>query len=144
MTNNKDYKINIKVSPTQANIIQEALDLYSRILVGQLGEIAWVLRKNNKVELNSKEMEMIDQYLEVIKRCFYPELDSGSHYGIFCDKTPETSKISWDLIQVIRNKMAWHDHPDGGTTVNFGEPLKSSKVEELCNVEIENNDLGKI
>jgi hypothetical protein len=37
-------RINIDVSPEQAEVVKRALDLYSRILMGQLGEVSGLMR----------------------------------------------------------------------------------------------------
>lgn len=36
----------------------------------------------------------------------------------------ETSrKRCWAVYATIRHTLAWHDHPEGGMTVDFDEPM---------------------
>ena len=47
---------------------------------------------------------------------------SGS-YGIFSDERDIRAGIAYDLQQEIRNKRACFEHPQGGYTVDFHDPL---------------------
>jgi hypothetical protein len=76
-----------------------------------------------------------------LKKVYFPELECAAYYGIFSPDTPEESKISWDLIQVIRNKIAWSNRPEGGMTVDFGKPIQSSLSESLARVEVNIYDI---
>ena len=129
-------KITIECNETQARVIQEACDLYSRLLMGQCDEIDNLMRKYHY----NKDIpyETCECITNLFHQTYFPELHVQSpncFCGIFCDQTPETSKISWDILQVIRNKVAWYDNPNGGMTVDFGDPIQTSK-EPLCKVEI--------
>lgn len=127
-------KIQIEVSEKQAQIILEALDLYSRLGMGQMEEVDNLRSLLSRANIDDRRERR--ELLEKLKKLYFPELSRNEYYGIFGDKTPEESKIAYDLIQVLRNKIAYHKHPEGGMTVDFGTPLKSSKTEELCECNI--------
>ena len=84
---------------------------------------------------NYQKREEIDKKIMEIRDLVYPELKDYAHFGIFNPKCPESSKIAYDIIQVLRNKLAWNREPNGGYTVDFGEPLQAGK-EELIKVKI--------
>ncbi len=131
-----NYKVSIEVTKEQAHDIMEALDLSSRLLMGQFDRVGDHLMKYaNRFDNYLTNKEIIEEKLEEIKALIYPEC-GRSYFGIFSDACPEPSKIQWDLIQVIRYAMAWHENPNGGNTVNFNTPLKSSNTQELCTAKI--------
>lgn len=41
----------------------------------------------------------------------------------------------WAVYAAIRYALAWHDHPEGGDTVDFGEPLGYGEPLPKCEVE---------
>ena len=80
--------------------------------------------------------KLVDGHIAAIKNVYFPELEGMGYHGIFSSETHEESKISWDLIQVLRFALAWHKRPNGGCTVDFGSPTKSSLKEPLASVKI--------
>ncbi len=127
---------NIKVSNKQIQIIQEALDLYSRLGMGQVDEL--ISPFSGPLQIYHEDHEEAKVYCEGLKRLAFPGLSTNAYYGIFGEKTAEDSKISYDLIQVMRNVVAWHQNPEGGMGVNFDKPLAASD-EALCEVEYDTN-----
>lgn len=127
---NKEPKIQIEVSLKQADIIQKALDLYSRIGMCQFDNIKDVpiAGEGNP---DYYELESIFNHLHQL---YCPELQGG-YYGIFHKKTPEQSKIAWDIQQVMRHDISWYLHPEGNITVDFDKPFQSAK-EDLCKCKI--------
>jgi hypothetical protein len=128
-------KIHLEVNELQAGIIQEALDIYSRVIMGQFHEMTKLWENNTEIWRNQKARDDIDKKIEEIRDIVYPELKGYAHWGIYNPKCPETSKIGYDMIQVLRNRLAWHRTPNGGHTVDFGTPLPASK-QELIKVDI--------
>lgn len=126
--------VQLTMTEAQAQTIMNALDFYSRVGIGQVSEMKKVMEENfNKIwNLDST----VDPHIEAVKKIYFPELSEGGYHSIFSSLAHEESKISWDLIQVIRHAIAWHKNPVGGLTVNFGNPHKSSLKEQLADVKI--------
>lgn len=126
-------KVQLEMSEDQAYVIQDALDFYSRIMMGQFDNIASLFSIRLAKNVNREEETKL---IEALKNLYYPELHRSAYYGIFHSDTPEDAKISWDLIQVLRYDISWYKYPEGGHTVNFHTPLRSSNTEELAKVKI--------
>lgn len=126
-------KIIMELNEKQANVIKDALEFYSRIQMGQFDEIDNLMSDTWKRRLSHEQAKYLESQLHHI---YFPELHPFSYYGIFSAELPEDAKISWDIFQVLRNKMAWHRCPGGGITVDFDKPLPASN-EELVRVRIE-------
>lgn len=117
--NEKKFVIS-DVSELQAKIMIQALDLYSRLLMGQLDELDYVFRSYfwSKKYDGNKILDLIDKIREIV----FPTLGRNSYNSIGSDKVPEESKISYDMLRAIRNCLAWSRNPRGGITVDF-DPL---------------------
>ena len=128
-------KITLEINEKQANTILKALDLYSRLQSGQISELSCPFSspfKEKILESNSS----IEKEIKNIKKKLFPELSLNESYGIFSKEIPEEAKIAYDILQVVRNKIAWTKTPHGGITVDFDTPLKSSK-EDFPKVKVE-------
>lgn len=117
------YKL--KISKRQAGVINSALDIYSRLLCGQIGELNVLFRdKIMNGGINQKEL---GDTCTVVKKVIFPNLHPDVSYGIYSDEAPEQAKVAYDLYQVIRNYLAWEMRSAGGYAVDFHEPLKCAK-----------------
>ena len=121
----KNYQI--KLNQKQLELIQESLDLYSRLKCGQIEELSNKFSSPFYDRINNENTDIINDCVNELKKNLFPDLSAGSFYGIFSNKAPESAKISYDMIQVIRHGIAWSVNPKGGMTVNFDSPLKCSK-----------------
>jgi hypothetical protein len=108
---------NIKVSAKQADIIVRALDLYSRVQMGQLKDVAYVATEKLNSEL-AQELKRLEPLIT--------GLPHNAYHGIFSPQIPQRAKIAWDIQQAIRHKVSWTLFPEGGITVNFDTPIKCS------------------
>lgn len=131
------------LSERQAITLVSALDLYSRIGMGQIEEIVQILKLNPGVldENNSCKPTRLEAITELAKEaaeCWMGR--SGGYNGIFSEKIHDVFRISWDLQQVIRHRIAWDRKPTGGLQVDFDEPLKSSN-EPLASIKLQRLDI---
>jgi len=128
----KNYQI--RLNQKQLELIQKSLDLYSRLQCGQLKELSNNFSSPFQDRLNDNNREEVTDCVNTIKTIIYPELSTSSSFGIFGPQTPDSAKIAYDMIQVIRYKIAWSNNPEGGITINFDSPLKCSS-EPMIDVE---------
>jgi hypothetical protein len=119
----------LSLTERQARVITEALDLFSRIGMGQLEEIAHILGSYTKP---SESSSLLPERLEEVKRLAREASNvwTGNHFGcrgISSEEIGDTFRVAWDLHQVIRHRLAWDRNPKGGLQVSFDTPMKYSQ-----------------
>jgi len=131
-------KITLTVNESQAQTILTALDLYSRLLMGQFDVIENVMKWRGDYKFWEQPYghDLSEKLLKTLRRLYIPELQRGDSWGISHPKNPAESKVAYDILQVLRHSMAWHKEPSGGYTVDFGQPIPFSQ-EEMCKVSVE-------
>lgn len=110
-----DYRLTM--SAKQADVVKHALELYSRICIGQIPEIA------REFESHPRFVE-IREALERVQ-CLITGSTSTS-LAIGGSRTPVEAKIAWETHQVIRQMLAYARKPEGDWTVDFRDPLAIS------------------
>lgn len=119
-------RVKLELWGSEAYLVINALDFYSRIWIGQYDHIMYEMRwQKDCGKLDAQENKLIDLFKSV-RQITLPELAlygfSGSH-GIFSEDRDVRAAIAYDLQQEIRYKKAWFEYPAGGYTVDFGTPL---------------------
>lgn len=128
----KQRVYNIALTENQCNIISNAMDLYARIGLGQIHVIAeHMWHFSDKLGIPNYK---IGEKFNSIKKDI-TGLDVNASYGIQTKWVPDKFNSAFDIHQVIRNRVSWDKYPDGGITVNFDEPMRYSKDDELIKIE---------
>ena len=141
----------IEINDEQAYVIIEALDLFSRVLIGQAEEAGSVM---NKYSVNMLDSEVVgdvgkqytqhkpDKHAYNAHHDFSDAIRSLKHnllgihssgsYGIHSCEVHDNARIAYDVQQVLRNHLAWKHHTEGsfgGTMgVSFDKPYQTSKL----------------
>ncbi len=142
----------IEINDEQAYVIVEALDLFSRILIGQAEEVGSVM---NKYSVNMLDSEVVgsvgNQYtqhkpdkqaydahhdftdaIRSLKHRFLGIHCNGS-FGVHNEDVHDNARVAYDVQQVLRNHLAWKHYKEGsfgGTMgVSFDKPYRTSKLE---------------
>ena len=114
----------LKLNSDQAHVLSRACEFYSRMHIGQLNEIKWdlsVKRWNDNID-----HDLIEYAINILRQQFFPELvHPGASLSIWDNNS--TAEHAWNIYQVVRHALAWQEHPEGGITVNFHEPMKFGK-----------------
>ena len=117
----------IELSDKQADVLVAALDLYSRIHLGQFEEVANIARMHDISKLD-KDYDAHNDFEDAIREAkTILGFDRNASYGIFNERVNDIARVAWDMQQVIRHHLAWKRNPEGGFTVNFDTPHRSSK-----------------
>ncbi len=119
-------KYSLTLSEHQADIVIRALDLYTRIGIGQFEEVEHVYSRTN-LAADWKTAERIRAGLNIAKEA------AGHHpngsYSIHNDKVDDNFRAAYDIQQVIRHRLAWDRQPEGSPRyhVHFDAPQQISK-----------------
>ena len=137
-------KVILELTREQADAVMRATELLARLHLGQFKEITWQFMGrfvDNDGEFDAERRALADELLEQACRSIfgvnqYNQPDIG-------DKTIE-HKRCWAVYATIRHALAWHDHPEGGITVNFDKPMGYGEQMPKCRVrDIKVLDVGK-
>ncbi|NGM18233.1 hypothetical protein GMI70_09575 [Eggerthellaceae bacterium zg-893] len=110
----------------EASALMRALDVYSRIWVGQYDHIERELQNLTLAfgEFNLKEDARKKAWL-LMRKLVLPELSGmplGASLGIWSEHTDDRGQAAYDILQVVRHARAWHKNPEGGTGRDFDRP----------------------
>ena len=121
-------KYKIELDEEQLNVIQESLDFYSRIGMGQFNEMIGPKYSDfqERLRLNGDYVEAEVLIRQLKKKL--TGLDHNQFYSIASPRSPRYCKIAWEIYQTFRYRISWDRNPSGGTTTNYNEPFKITDV----------------
>lgn len=128
---NVSYQITL--SPKQANVLVEALDVYSRIGMGQLEIVEESIRKQYGFKYPLNIMDIIRNCLNTAKIALGHPVNGS--YGIAGPDTPKSSQIAYDLQCVLRKQIADQEN-HGSHSVWHHDPLHTAHDVELAEVRV--------
>ena len=128
----KKYRLDL--TDEQAKITSAALELYARLRNGQWAELADLCLDLSDEDYAHKKFDLLIPELMRVRQIAYPELAPtwGTSYGVGKFKD---SDLAWEIHEVLRNKIAWTEHPEGGMGVCFDKPM-SFRGNELAGCSI--------
>ncbi len=117
----------LEIDEDHAKVIIKALDVFSRIHMGQLGIVTEQLSFSPLFDNVGR-----NDFDELIRKCkAVIRLGCGEHLGIRSPRVGEDAKVAYDIQQIIRYRLAWDRQPEGGHDVDFQGLFKCSKSETL-------------
>lgn len=126
----------LTLTPEQLHVVERACEFYSRIRIGQLKEVDaefclyGVMSGASKDEY-FKKIDLFRHKLEELEQIAFPD-------GMNNLSKDERAEIAWNVYQVTRYVRSWHEHPEGGMTVNFDKPMDIGGVGlPLCEIKEE-------
>lgn len=95
-------QIKMKVSNEQILAMKKALDLYSRILCGQVEEVARVIERTDfSRDYTTEQRNQARTGIEMIKQAMFSEVYPAT-YGISSEgRLTEKAAVAYDMFQVI-------------------------------------------
>ena len=115
-------KIEMELSEKQYSVLVNALEDYARIMLGQFWALDMPYYERNQVHGNH---EAFKEKLDELKMIAFPELSLHEYYGISHEKTPESSKIAYELYKTMRHEV-WKQSDRNENTVDATRPLEVS------------------
>jgi hypothetical protein len=119
----KQYTLTL--TEKQAQTLLQALDIYSRLRMGQWRDAFEALPVDSKAEgfCWSDWHDFLSETGEKLSRFLLMNVDGwSSHLGIFNKHTPEDSRTAWDILQVIRHRLAWERAVRQGIVQSLDSP----------------------
>lgn len=126
----------LEMTSETAFVISQACELYARAMFGQFEHIIdtvadGIPRKKLPPQGDPAFHEEFEKWLSrrrsandiaaKAKAELFPELPRYGSYGVGKNRDAD---IAWQAYEVLRYTRAWHDHPEGGITVNFDKPMR--------------------
>lgn len=130
--NNPDSPITryhlVGLSESQTQVLKESLEFYTRIHLGQLEAMEELFRFRGPIENRgdydlSEHLDNCEQalaHLQEAKRLLtglHPHQSKGLGQSSHLE-----ANIAFDLMKVVRHRLAWERSPEGGMQVCFDDP----------------------
>jgi hypothetical protein len=129
--NTKEYQITL--NELQLYTLMQAIELHERLAMGQFSALLDVVDPKH---LPDVDRDLGRKALDLARSVLMPGLvHPNQYYGIHSSEVHEHNRVLFDMLQVIRNKVAWTNNPQGGMTVNFDTPMKTSN-EDFIKIEV--------
>lgn len=117
-------KYNIVVDEAQARILVEALDLYTRIGIGQFAEVVRVYNYEWKTPIPA-----VDRLVDVMNAAKHViGFGPGASHGIHSPDVHDVFRRAYDIRCVIRHRLAFDRTPEGGLGVDFDTPRQIGEL----------------
>jgi hypothetical protein len=141
---------NLTVTEQQLNLIQEALDFYSRVGIGQFDVIKdhptfynvlhkSFTSKDGKMDYeryhairNNVDMMMVSPRNALLNHL---DLPRNASWGIYNPEVDESCRVAYDLVQVIRHEF-WKANPNRSEHVVMASKHLSTKDSDKIKVEL--------
>ena len=113
----------LKLREEDARIVSRACELYTRLHIGQLDELVFELMQPQPGDDSfSQKQDIAKSLLMTVRSLMFPELPpfAGASHG--AGHTEQDGR-AWNVHQVLRNRIAWNNNPDGGFTVDYSDAI---------------------
>lgn len=121
----KPRQYRLTVTEDHLRTLMRATEFFERIAMGQFREILDVADPHHKVPHEARETA--EEHLMFARTRLMPELGSpNASWSIHSHEVHDDARVCYDFLQVVRHRLAWDRHPEGGFQVSFDKPLRSS------------------
>lgn len=121
-------KYTLELTEKQMGVIQQALDMYFRVAMGQHTElIDQMIPPLKDTDEWCRRRDGVEEHLREARSWAMPDLARSAYYGIYAKEIAEENRIACDIHDVIRHHLAWERHPEGGFQVCFDTPMAKSE-----------------
>ncbi len=127
---------NLAVSERQAQLVENAMDLYARLLLGDTGVIEVLASAGyirHKQHGRNHDLDAIVRVCDELRKVTTGH-EEGESFGLFNAKVHDSARVAWDVAKVVRHRLAWDRNPAGGAGERFDSPCQTSLVEPLCKI----------
>lgn len=95
----------LELTAKEKEVVEFALDLYSRICMGQLNTLAWAYRTRKiKLKNDLADMPMVDTVCDDLKAVMFTELPGNACYSIFNKAVHPNASIAVGVIKKLHGR----------------------------------------
>lgn len=139
-------QVRVVMSGAAARALQDALELYSRLGIGQLEQITERARwssfsKAQDQRLPDDDLRLVELLTLRLKSQLLG-LPEGASFGIHNPKVHPSVLTLWTLQRALRHRLAWDRQPQGSIGVWHDEPLDGERLPGLSVHSDEPDDKG--
>lgn len=125
--------LQVALNEPTAAVVQQALEFYSRIGLGQFEELLELARWGNLrgadgQPVSTERLQVAEGLVRSLKQTLLGMPSNASH-SILSPRASESAKTAWAVSRALRHRMAWDRSPQGGMGVSFDEPIGSETAE---------------
>lgn len=115
---NGGEKYILTLTREQAQVAQNALELYARLKIGQFDRITELMLDVRSVDEYCQRRDLANDLLKIVACIIFGRNDYGQPK---CEKDALHHR-AWNIYTALRYQMAWHDRPEGGWGLHFDKP----------------------
>lgn len=115
---------------SQARLLSEALDLLSRLHIGQ-----WdAFTRQTRFYVEAPYLRQLEKAKTLLDRAktYAWGLPPSASLGIYNKEVAEAGFLAWAAHRALRHRLSWDRTPEGGLGVTFDEPLSPDANEVSC------------
>jgi hypothetical protein len=130
----RDSVYTLNLDSTQANVLVKALDLYSRMGMGQIEEVAHVLGQMHYGKVPYEKVHELEDALKKAKKDLF-DCHPNASYGICGPKVPAEAKTAYDVECVLRQAVAKQEEAESWNVWHH-DPLHTNREVPLARVSV--------
>lgn len=113
------------LNEAQMRIIADALELYTRIRLGQIEQVIepWRFAKRGDTFDQTPELLGDAEFQLGTFKAALTGFSPTASWGIGAEEVPNTARVAIDVRDVIKHFLAWERKPEGGHSVDFHKPM---------------------
>lgn len=113
-----EEKYILTLTRDQAITVQDALELYARLKIGQFNRITEMMLDVRSVDEYCQRRDLANDLLRVVACIIFGRNEYGQPV---CQKDALHYR-AWNIYTALRYQMTCHDHPEGGWSTHFDKP----------------------
>lgn len=104
----------VEFTDEQMRLVENSLDLFSRVLMGQVEEIGNVLRWHSETiydhDGNPVDWENVNAFVDIVRSAKrHLGMHPNAHHGIYNDKITDDARKAYDIEKTLAFHRHWHD-----------------------------------
>lgn len=127
-------KYELTLNTRQATVLRNALELYVRLCLGQmerLAELGTPIPMPDDIAIG--KLTAARNLIVEAKQLLTGFHENASH-GIGSDKISDEPRVAYDILQVVRHRLAHDNGTTPSWSVDLREPMQFSKEEFLSTI----------